>query len=229
MTRALLWDLDGTLLSTARAGVYALEAAAEEVCGERTDLQSMKTAGMTDSEIASAVLEAHRGSTPPVEDVARFLAAYEAALPSCLPRRQGHVMPGVREILESLAGRDDVVSLLLTGNTEAGAAAKLARYELDSLIGGGAFCAPGDDRETIARRARALLDTIPESEILVIGDTPADVRCADAIGVRTLAVATGGYSAEELRGCGPWRVVERLPPPAAFTELAELPAVRAAR
>src|SRR5204863_3526317 len=125
--------LDGTLLSTARAGVYALEAAAAEVCGEPVDLQAMKTAGMTDSEIAAAVIERHRGEPAPLDDVARFLALYEAALPDCLPRRRGHVMPGVREVLESLVGRDDVTSLLLTGNTEAGAAAKLAHYGLDGL------------------------------------------------------------------------------------------------
>ena len=59
------------------------------MCGEPVDLQAMKTAGMTDSEIAAAVIERHRGEPAPLEDVARFLAAYENALPDCLPRRQG--------------------------------------------------------------------------------------------------------------------------------------------
>jgi phosphoglycolate phosphatase-like HAD superfamily hydrolase len=202
--------------------VFALEAATEEVCGAPVDLQAMKTAGLTDSEIATVVLEAHRGERPAIGDVARFLAAYEAALPACLPRRRGRVLPGVRDVLESLAGRDDVRSLLLTGNTEAGARAKLAHYGLDGLIADGAFCRPGDDRAAIARRARALLDGVGEDRLLVIGDTPADVSCARAIGVRCLAVATGTYSAAELRAAGAWRVVDELPAPVEFARLAGL-------
>jgi phosphoglycolate phosphatase len=222
--RHLLWDIDGTLLSTGRAGVFALEDAALDVCGERIELQAMKTAGMTDSEIAAAVIESHRGSPAQRDELARFLDVYERELPARLGLRRGQVLPGVRAVLERLAGRSDVRSLLLTGNTERGAAAKLEHYGLGEFFSGGAFCRPGDDRVTIARRAATLLEPADPGAALVIGDTPNDVACADAIGVRTLAVATGGYSADELRACGAWRVVERLPDPDAFLELAGLDA-----
>jgi len=225
----LLWDIDGTMLSTARAGVFALEAAAEEVCGERIDLQTMKTAGMNDSEIAAAVIEAHRGEAPTVDDLARFLRIYEDALPERLTWRQGQVLPCVREILESLRGRDDVVNLLLTGNTADGARTKLRHYGLDGFFTTGGFCEPGDDRATIARRARALVgDDVTDEDLLVIGDTPKDVDCADVIGARTLAVATGGYTYDELRETTAWRVVEQLPPPDEFLDLVGLAAGRAA-
>jgi phosphoglycolate phosphatase-like HAD superfamily hydrolase len=211
----LLWDIDGTLLSTARAGVYALEFAAREVCGEEIDLQVMKTAGLTDSEIAAAVIEAHRHEPAPPEDVERFLEVYGRELPAALPRREGEVFPNVREILASVDARH----LLLTGNIEAGARAKLTHYGLIDHFEGGAFCRPGDDRPTIARRAAEIAGVAPE-EMLVIGDTPHDVHCATAIGVRTLAVATGGYTAAELRETEAWVVVEQLPAPAEFAALA---------
>jgi phosphoglycolate phosphatase len=222
--RYLLWDIDGTLLSTGRAGVFALEEAALDVCGERPDLQAIKTAGMTDSEIAAAVIESHRGSPAQPAELERFLSVYERRLPERLGLRPGQVLPGVREVLERLAERSDVRSLLLTGNTERGAAAKLRHYGLDGFFAAGAFCRPGDDRVTIARRAAELLDGAGPGAAIVIGDTPKDVACADAIGVRTLAVATGGYSADELRDCGAWHVVERLPGPDAFLELTGLDA-----
>lgn len=211
----LLWDIDGTLLSTARAGVYALEHAAREVCGEDIDLQVMKTAGMTDSEIAAAVIEAHRGEPAPAAEVERFLEVYGRELPAALPRREGEVFPNVREILASVDARH----LLLTGNLEAGAWAKLRHYGLDGHFEGGAFCRPGDDRPAIARRAAALAGAAPD-ELLVIGDTPHDVSCAEHIGARTLAVATGGYTFEELRAAGAWRVVQQLPAPEEFAALA---------
>lgn len=225
----LLWDIDGTLLSTARAGVFALEAAAHEVCGERIDLQGMKTAGMTDSEIAAAVIEAHRGQAPDIDELARFLRVYEEALPERLAWRQGRVLPNVPEILGALHARDDVVNLLLTGNTARGARTKLRHYRLDRFFAGGGFCEPGDDRATIARRARALVgDDASDDELLVIGDTPKDVDCADVIGVRTLAVATGGSTFDELRETPAWRVVEELPAPEDFLDLIGLGAGRAA-
>src|SRR5882724_4663894 len=92
----LLWDLDGTLLSTARAGVFALEEAAEAVLGTEVDLQDMHTSGLTDAQIAELILDG-RGHDP--GDMDRFLELYGAALPRHLPRRQGRVMPGVRAVL----------------------------------------------------------------------------------------------------------------------------------
>ena len=216
MTVALFWDIDGTLLTTARAGVFSLEDALEQVSGVRVDLNGMATAGMTDYAIAEAAL-AGVGHPTDEEIVQRFLEVHGRQLPEYLHRREGHVMPGVREILEDLAGREDVVNLLLTGNIEAGAIAKLAHYGLDGYFrAGGAFCVGPGERAEIARRALPLANGSPA---FVIGDTPADVECGKAIGARTIAVATGSYSLEKLESHEPWAGLERLPEPAEFRAL----------
>ena len=212
MTLYLLWDIDGTLLSTARAGVFALEDAARELLGRDVDLQALPTAGLTDAAIAERVLAMHGHAAGP-ERIERFLRVYEAALPARLPLRQGRVLDGVRPALDALAARDDVVSLLLTGNVEGGGWAKLRHYELDGYFERGAFCGLDTDRAEIAGRARELVRQHGGGDMIVIGDTPHDVSCGKAIEARTLAVATGGTTLEALEACEPWRAVERLPEP----------------
>lgn len=220
MTSALLWDIDGTLLSTARAGVFALEEAARELCGADVDLQAMETSGLTDGEIAALVLR-ERGQEPTDESVARFLRAYERHLPDRLGWRQGRVLPGVKPILERLRERPDVISVLLTGNTPVGARAKLTHYGLAEHFDAGVFCTDWEDRPSIARRAVALVaersgEERPPETLIVIGDTPADVRCGLDIGARTLAVASGSYTREQLEEAGAWLVVDELPGPDEF-------------
>jgi phosphoglycolate phosphatase len=221
VTTVLFWDLDGTLLTTGRAGMFAFEEALAEVSGSETDVGGLFTSGLTDAEVAALVLEAGGGDATP-ELVDRVLREYERRLPACLPRRQGRVLPGVLEALEDLEGRDDVRSLLLTGNTAVGAHAKLAHYGLDRFFpdGAGAFCTGPGRRVEIARRALPLAGGA--ESIFVIGDTPHDVSCGIEIGARTIAVASGSHSAEELAACDPWVVLERIPEPPAFRELVGL-------
>jgi phosphoglycolate phosphatase-like HAD superfamily hydrolase len=219
MTAVLFWDIDGTLLTTARAGVFSLERALEQVSGVKADLQGMATSGMTDYAIAESAL-ARVGHATDEETVQRFLEIHGRQLPEYLHRREGHVLPGVREVLEDLQARDDVKNLLLTGNTEAGAAAKLAHYGLAEFFpAGGAFCVGPGERAEIARRALPLANG---ADTFVIGDTPADVECGKAIGARTIAVATGSYSMQELEETEPWAVLDRLPQPGRFREIVGL-------
>ena len=216
MKAVLFWDIDGTLLTTARAGVFSLEHALEEVSGVRADLQGMATSGMTDYAIAEAAL-AGVGHATDEETVQRFLEIHGRQLPEYLHRREGHVMPGVREALEELRDDPDVRNLLLTGNIEAGAAAKLAHYGLaEFFTEGGAFCVGPGERAEIARRALPLANGVAT---FVIGDTPADVECGKEIEAKTVAVATGSYSLEELGEHDPWLLLEQIPEPATFAEL----------
>lgn len=213
---ALFWDIDGTLLTTARAGVFSLEAALEEVSGVRTSLQRMATAGMTDYSIAETAL-ARVGHSTDEATVQRFLRIHGCQLAGFLHRREGEVLPGVREILQDLGGRDDVANLLLTGNTEAGASAKLAHYGLEGFFRlGGAFSVGPGERADIARRA---LPFANGAEAFVIGDTPADIECGNAIEAKTIAVATGSYTIAQLAEHEPWLLLERLPGPERFREL----------
>jgi phosphoglycolate phosphatase-like HAD superfamily hydrolase len=217
----LFWDLDGTLLLTGRAGLYAFEEALEEVTGASSNLEEIFTPGYTDAGVARLVLE-HAGQPTDQETIDAVLRSYERRLPDSLPRRQGRVLDGVREVLEDLDGREDVRSYLLTGNTPAGARAKLTYYDLDRFFpdGEGAFCIDHGSRVTIARRALPLADGA--ETIYVIGDTPADVECGQAIGARTIAVASGWHSADDLAAAEPWTVLEQIPEPARFRELVGL-------
>lgn len=224
MTLYLFWDIDGTLLTTARAGIFAWEDAIREVLGEEPDMASMQTAGLTDAEIALAIASVHgRGDA---QTAARLLHRYAELLPERLGRRQGHVLPNVREILQVLGERGDVVSMLLTGNVAAGAQAKLRHYGLREFFrAGGAFSVEGSDRPSIAQRARELAaehgGEVPRAErMVVIGDTPHDVSCGKAIGARTVAVATGPvYDLPALEACRPWAALAELPPPEQFAAL----------
>jgi phosphoglycolate phosphatase-like HAD superfamily hydrolase len=222
----LFWDIDGTLLTTARSGIHAWEDALHDVAGVRADLSGFDTAGYPDFSIARRLLADLAGrAQPPPALVKRLVRRYEDHLPAALTRRQGHVMPNVREILGSLAEAPGTCSLLLTGNTRRGADAKLGHYGLAAFFSDGAFSERDEDRAAIARAAMACASAhgcavIPE-RVFVVGDTPHDVHCASVIGARAIAVATGGYDEPALTAAGAWRVLGRLPPADEFRALLE--------
>jgi len=217
----LFWDIDGTLLTTGKAGVPAWETAVRETTGKDFQLSSIRIPGLTDFQIAARTFEL-LGVPPGDGLLERMVQRYEDLLPSSLPLKQGHVLPNVRDILEALRGREDIRSYLLTGNTRRGARAKLTHYDLLKYFPDGAFAEDQGVRASIAARAIELAHRngpVTEEQIFVIGDTPYDIEAAAAIEARTIAVATGGYSVDELSAHRPWRVFEQLPPPATFLEV----------
>ena len=220
----LFWDIDGTLLTTAKGGMFAWDDAVKEITGREFALQSLRIPGMTDYQIAARTFEM-LGLDRTEELTHQLVRRYEELLPTSLPRRTGHVLKNVREVLEQLRARPDVQSYLLTGNTRGGAKAKLTHYGLSDFFPEGAFAEDTRERATIAERAMAMArraGPVSEHEAFVIGDTPHDIECANAIGVRTIAVATGGYSVEELRAHRPWRVFTEMPAPDAFMWLIDV-------
>lgn len=217
----LFWDIDGTLLTTRGAGLRAWQQAIGDVLGITDGLAGVRTSGMTDAEIALGLCRDANAAAP-----ARLLQAYERALPQYLGSPGGHVMPNVREGLEALSARDDVVNMLLTGNLAATARLKLEHHGLWRFFAaGGTFSVEGVDRSGIACQARALAAEHAGEEplgdqMVVIGDTPHDVACGKSIGARTLAVATGsGYTLAELDAVAPWRALSQLPDPAELQAL----------
>jgi phosphoglycolate phosphatase len=218
--RYLFWDIDGTLLTTGRAGIIAWERAVEDVFGRRADFTGLRTAGLIDPEIAVTVSR-QASADASAEDILRVLRLYESHLPSCLPLRQGRVLPNVVEILKRLKLTGNIRSRLLTGNTRAGAAAKLNHYGLSEYFEGGAFSDGCRGRDEVAICAEGVIPAAHRRacEIYVIGDTPHDLRCAAAIGARAIAVATGDYGIEELRSHGAWLALPQLPDPDAFLRL----------
>ena len=209
-----LFDIDGTLVDTAGAGMDALQQAARRVFG--CDGPPLDLAGSTD---LGVVREIHRhlgiGETP--ESVASYLHAYHEELERNLASGAwaGRVLDGVLTILDSLGGDSRRSIGLLTGNTAGGAATKMRHFGLDHHFPFGAYGCDDADRNKLGpialERARAHTGRpFRAADVWVIGDTPKDIACARAIGARCLAVATGSFSVEQLDAFGPDIVVPTL-------------------
>lgn len=200
--RLLLFDIDGTLIHSGGAGVQALKSAFKERFGADDDLNDIEIAGMTDSGIVVSILNKHKIAATN-ENVSAFLDSYVHFLSLELPRRKGNLLPGVLKLLEKLKSRRHVVLALLTGNVSRGARLKLEHYGVWHFFAFGAFADDHRDRNQLGRVARARAKEkhgreFAASEIDVIGDTPRDIACGKALGARTVAVATGRWSREEL-------------------------------
>jgi phosphoglycolate phosphatase-like HAD superfamily hydrolase len=220
----VFWDIDGTLLTTGRAGIFAWQEALADVTGVEADLWDFDTAGHPDFGIADRLLREFGGMPDPDSKlVRRLVEGYEERLPAALDRRTGRVLPNVREILEALAREPGATSMLLTGNTLRGGQAKLKHYGLDRFFRDGGFSDGLSDRSAIARialeRARAAGSRADGDRLFVVGDTPHDVRCAGSIRAKSIGVATGAYGVEDLAAGGAWRVFAELPPAPEFLAL----------
>jgi phosphoglycolate phosphatase-like HAD superfamily hydrolase len=205
--RLLLWDIDGTLISTGAAGHRAIELATKQRFGGHGDLDGVEIAGRTDSGIAHQIL-AKYGEPITEESMSSFLDLYLESLALELPRSQGMVLPGVLEILERLEDQPDTVLGLLTGNLKRGAKLKLEHYQLWRFFSFGAFADDHHDRNQLGAFAltRAQEGTgrkfLP-AQVDVIGDTGHDIACGKVFGARTIAVVTGSWPREKLAACAP--------------------------
>ncbi|MCA9015877.1 MAG: HAD hydrolase-like protein, partial [Planctomycetaceae bacterium] len=143
------------------------------------------------------------------ENRQRFESGYLKLLAVKLKERQGRVLPGIKSILETLSRHEHVHLGLLTGNFEHGARQKLEHFDLNHFFDFGAYGDHHASRNDVAREAikqiqqRHTPESLAETSIWVIGDTPSDIHCARAIGANVIAVATGVYPPEELRACEP--------------------------
>jgi len=219
--KVLLWDIDGTLLNTDRAGLCAWMEAAEEIHGAPLDASLLRFAGMTDPLIADITVDRLMDRAGDDHVAPRLLARYAELLPDWLPRRDnGFVHPNVLATLDALVDEPGYELALLTGNLEVGGRLKLAHYDILDYFVWGAFADGVPVRRDIARRARAEAERRhgPDVELFVIGDTPHDIDCGRAVGAKTIAVATGGATIDELEEHEPWWLLEELPQPGLFRE-----------
>ena len=212
--KLFLFDIDGTLLSTARAGEHALRLGFRERFGVEDDLSSISFAGSTDSAIARQMFAAHGIPSTP-ENVADLLDGYVHHLERELPRREGAVLPGILDLLRALKARPDCVLGLLTGNIERGARLKLSHYGVWDFFEFGAYADDHTDRNKLGpvAHARAVEKrgiSFDAEDIFVIGDTPKDIGCARAAGFVAVAIATGKYTREELAAHRPDHLFEDL-------------------
>jgi phosphoglycolate phosphatase-like HAD superfamily hydrolase len=212
--RLLLFDIDGTLIHSGGAGLHSLKLAFKERFGIDDDLHDIEIAGMTDSGIVVSILNKHKIPATN-ENVSAFLDSYVHFLSLELPRRKGKLLPGVLELLEQLKSRSHLALALLTGNVSRGAQLKLEHYGVWHFFEFGAFADDHHDRNRLGPFARARAREkhgreFAASEIDVIGDTPRDIACGKALGARTIAVATGTWSRDELAGYKPDFLIDDL-------------------
>jgi phosphoglycolate phosphatase-like HAD superfamily hydrolase len=215
MKKLVLFDIDGTLLWSDGAGRAAIRRALIDEMGTAGPIDDFAFAGKTDPQIVRELLAAadhpKADSNSHAERVCRrYAEILERELQA--PQRSLHVYDGVHDLLTQLGDRRDAVVGLLTGNIEVGAALKLRAAGIDPgqfQIGAyGSDAVNRSDLPSIAtRRAAALFGHEPHGEeVVIIGDTPSDVTCGRGIGARSIAVATGPFSTQELQSFGPHAV-----------------------
>ena len=213
--RILLFDIDGTLVSTGGAGAVAWRQAFEELHGIPADIGKFTDAGMTDPDVGAKTFEAVIGRTPTPLELAQVVQRRLEHLPEAVAESAGYkVLPGVPDRLRELSRAGHLLGLI-TGNGDGAAYIKLARGDLMRWFTFGAYASAGVDRAGIVRQAVArgeamLGKDVPNTQIYVIGDTPRDIEAAHAVGCTAIAVATGHYDVEALREAGADHVVETL-------------------
>ncbi len=202
--RAVLFDIDGTLLVTGGAGGVAWQRAFEELHGVEANVAEHTDAGMTDPEIAAIVFREVIGREGSQEERSRAIGCYLKHLPDAVAESDGYrVMPGIEELLPRLI-EGGVLLGLVTGNIEAAAHIKLARARLNRFFSFGGYGSDSADRTEVteaALRRGGLVSggTLADGACIAVGDTPRDVVAGHGAGIRVVGVATGSYSVEQLR------------------------------
>jgi phosphoglycolate phosphatase-like HAD superfamily hydrolase len=213
--RILLFDIDGTLVTTGGAGAAAWKRAFEELYGVPADIGKYTDAGMTDPDVGARTFEAVLHRTPTARELAELVQRRLEHLPEAVAESTGYrVLPGVPQRLKQLS-RDGHLLGLITGNGDGAAFTKLARGDLIRWFTFGAYASAGLDRAGIVRQAvargEAMLGAdVPNTQIYVIGDTPLDIEAAHAAGCSAIAIATGHYDVDALRAAGADQVLETL-------------------
>lgn len=214
MVRLVLFDIDGTLVRTGGAGVKAFAKVFATEFGATDGFERLKFAGRTDVSLVREFFSYHQIAPTP-ENFHRFFETYVFWLDHILSSSQGDACVGVREFLVGLQALPKPPVLgLLTGNIRLGAEIKLRHFGLwDTFVTGG-FADDHEERDHIAAIARErgkgiLAEALRDDQVVVIGDTPLDIRCGRAIKAKVLAVATGGAMLEELKAHQPdWAVTD---------------------
>jgi phosphoglycolate phosphatase len=205
--RAVLFDIDGTLLVTGGAGGVAWQRGFEELYGVDADVAEHTDAGMTDPEIVKIVFREVIGREGSAEERAKAIGCYLKHLPDAVAESEGYrTMPGIEELLPELIERGVLLGLV-TGNIEAAAHIKLARGHLNRFFSFGGYGSDSPDRTEVTKAAlrRGELvsgGSLQNSSCISVGDTPRDVTAGHGAGIKVVGVATGSYGVDQLSQAG---------------------------
>lgn len=219
----LLFDIDGTLVTTGGVGRRALELAFERAHGRRDACNGFRFDGMTDRAIVRGGLLA-LGLQPTPASIDGVLASYLDVLAeevAAAPEQTYRIHPGISETLDVVAAHRHFAVGLGTGNIREGARIKLERVGLFGRFGFGGFGCDDEDRIALLRRgaergAATFGLPVAEVRVVVIGDTPKDVAGAHGIGAESVGVGTGSFSAGDLVAAGATRAFPSLAVPGAL-------------
>lgn len=207
MIEAILFDIDGTLITTGGAGGEAWKRAFVELYGNPLDIREVTESGMTDPEVGRVALQNILGRDPDAKELAAAMGHYLRHLASAVEESDGYrVMPGIEELLERLVDSGHLLGLT-TGNVEAAAHIKLARGRLNRYFSFGGYGSDSNQRVELTRRAldRGKLvsgGVLDPGNAISVGDTPRDVAAGHGAGIEVVGVATGNFTVEELRQAG---------------------------
>lgn len=226
MINLLLFDIDATLLHTHGAGIRAMQRAGQKMFGEHFSLEGIVFAGCLDPHIfrdaaIQSTIENHE------EHLDAFIQAYRRELISELesPQNPAHLCPGIMDLLNELRGRDDVMLGLVTGNYAITAPIKLKAVDINPnwFVANGFGCM-ADYRPhlvpiAIKEAEQKICGAIPPLNVIVIGDTPHDIKAGNENGCISFGVGTGIFTKEELEQAGAHTAVDDLSNPDPLLQL----------
>jgi phosphoglycolate phosphatase len=204
---AIMFDVDGTLISSGGAGAASWRLAFEDLYGIPADIGKYTDAGMTEPEVARLTFEKVLGRKPTRSELATLMSRRLHRLPQTVAESTGfRILPGVTETLERLHAAGYLLGIT-TGGVEAAAHIKLGRAKLSHYFCFGGYGSDSTDRVELTRRAleRASVlvgEQIEPAEAMVVGDTPHDIDAAHGVGTTAVGVATGHYNKQQLLAAG---------------------------
>jgi phosphoglycolate phosphatase len=204
---AILFDIDGLLITTGGAGAKSWRWAFNELYGIPADIGKFSEAGMTDPVVGRLTFTSVIGHEPSPTELATVISHYLMRLPEEVASSAGYkVLDGVEELLPRLCKAGFLLGIT-TGAVEAAAHIKLARANLNRFFSFGGYGSDSADRGKLTRKAieragEILGSALDSQRVLVLGDTPKDIVAAHAAHAVGVGVASGHYSKAELLGAG---------------------------